>query len=151
MNENSDHRVGPGLVWLLLYQCILALLLGAEGYNFATEGAGAGLSLADRLLGWLASVLCVGGALAIVWASVGMLRRRPRAYLVSMICHLLGAIIAMSGVIACGIVFIVADRGGHEEKAWAPMFLLFALLWLPVAVLACWAFVYVRRLRTRLS
>jgi hypothetical protein len=82
------------------------------------------------------------------FASVGMLRRAPRALLVGIICHALLGILATCGFVGFAGIGVVSLLGGHEAAAWAPLFLIFAAMWLPFVLLSGWAFVRLRRLRT---
>src|SRR5262249_17438011 len=126
---------------LLVYQWVVVIVLVALGCNLATMGFGLKLDLADRLLGWLELLVLACWGTAMVFASVGMARRRPRAFVAGMGCHLL---LLVPGLV-CLTVFTFAGW------LFDPFFLFFALMWLPFVVISGWAFFYLRRLRTRLS
>ena len=88
-NENRDSRLPTALICLLMYQSIVVVVVVALGCNIAAMGSGLRLEFTDRLLGWLELLVLACWGTAMVIASVGMVRRRRRAFLVGMICHLL--------------------------------------------------------------
>jgi hypothetical protein len=125
----------PGFICLLACQCSLAVVAVIAGYSSTTLS-----------LGWLALSICACWAATMLLASAGMIMQKPRAYLVGMICHLLLAITASVHV----ILFACLALSDPQDKILTPMFVLFALMWLPFAAIPAWAFFYLRKLRTRL-
>src|SRR4051794_18557898 len=64
------------------------------------------------------------------------------------ICHLLLEIPGLVGLIGfCSLGILPYLGASKEARAWAPLFLLFALMWLPFVLISGWAFFYLRRLR----
>jgi hypothetical protein len=139
-NAHRQGHLPTALIGLLAYQWVLAIVVVTLGCNMATMGFGLNLALADRLLGWVELAVLACWGTAIVFASVGMARRRPRAFVMGMVCHLLLALLGL----VCLIVFTFAGW------SFDPFFLFFALMWLPFVTISVWAFFYLRRLRTRL-
>jgi hypothetical protein len=67
-----------------------------------------------------------------------------------MICHLLVGIPATLAVVVFGGMYLSSLSGSGETRGWGELFLIFALAWLPFAVISDWAFFYLRRQRRRL-
>jgi hypothetical protein len=159
MNEDRDNRLPTGLIWLLIYQGILVLVslcyvvvLFIELYGDLYGRLGSVISIADFTLGVLAFLVLAGWGTAMASASVGMIRRSPRGFLVGMICHLLVAILSMVGLIGfCSMGVLSLLSATNEARGFAPLFLLFALMWSPFALFSGWGFFYLRRLRKSLS
>ena len=149
-NANRDSRLPTALICLLVYQWILVVVVVALGCNIATMGSGLKLEFTDRLLGWLELLLLACWGTAMVFASVGMVRRRPRAFLVGMICHLLLEVPGLLGVFGFAFLWFQTSWSDSGSWVWDPFFLLFALMWLPFVVISAWAFFYLRRLRRSL-
>ena len=82
-----------------------------------------------------------------VYASRGMARRTRRPFLYGMICHLLLAILAWMGVVALIFIWFQTSWSDSGSWVWDPLFLIFALMWLPFALISSWAFFYLRTLR----
>jgi hypothetical protein len=146
VNENKDSSLPTRLTWLLIYQWILVLV---SLYFVVTSWR---LFLTYPEYGFVLQILVLAcWATAISYASVGMARRSPRGLLVGMICHLLLEIPALPIMLYYGFISfqpsIWSDSG---SRGWNPLFLLFALMWLPFVVLSAWAFFYLRKLRRRL-
>jgi hypothetical protein len=146
MNENRDNRRLPGLIWLLIYQWILVLVIlyfiVTFGMLFITHGDYA-------FVLYILVLSCWGTAL--IFASVGMVIRSPRGFLVGMICHLLLEIPGLFAVLGFGFMIILSSLSADpEERGLASMFLLFALMWLPFVLISGWGFLYLRRLRKSL-
>ena len=143
MNENRKSRLPTGLIWLLIYQWIL-VLVGL--YFILTFGV---LSIDSGEYGFVLYIVVLAGwGTAMSSASVGITRRSPRAFLLGMICHLLLEILGLVGLIGfCSVGVLSLLGGSNEARAWAPMFLLFALMWLPFVLISGWGFFYLRRLR----
>jgi hypothetical protein len=139
MNENRDSRLPAGLIWLLIYQGLL-VLVGV--YFIVTFGI---LFVTYQEYGFVLYILvlvCWGTAIS--YASVGMIRRRPRAFLVGMICHLLLEIPAVPLMLLFGFMGLFWEGKGE------PLFLGFALMWLPFVLISGWGFFYLRTLRKSL-
>jgi hypothetical protein len=146
-NENRCSRLPTALIWLLVYQWMLVVAAAAMACNVAIMGFVLKLELMDRLLGWLEFLVLAGWGTAMGFASVGMARRRPRAFLVGMICHLLLEIPGLVGVVGFTILWLQTSRSDSGAWVWDPFFLIFALMWLPFVLISAWAFFYLRRLR----
>ena len=143
MNERNDNRLPAGLIWLLIFQWLLVLVSLSYAVGFA---AVIFINYREAGLIFYILVLAPWGA-AMAYASVQMTGRRPRGFLVGMICHLLLAILSNAALATFAIMGVLSLAGSHEGKAWAPLFLLFALMWSPVALFSSWGFFYLRRLR----
>jgi hypothetical protein len=114
MNERTDKRLPVGLIWLLIYHWIIVLI--CLGYLVAAVV----ILITDRdyvaVLGAVLSILVLTcWTTAMVYASVGMVRKMRRGLLVGMICHLLLAILSSVGV----ATFVVL---GIFEKELTPLF-----------------------------
>jgi hypothetical protein len=152
MNENKDSNRPVGLVWLLIYQCILGVIALALGSAAMVEVLiTPEVELLPELLaviGWPV-LACWGIAMGV--ASVGIMRRRPRGFLLGMICHLLFEILALPLLLYLGFGGIF---GALSDDSWirgfAVLFLICALAWLPFVLISGWAFFYLRRLRKSL-
>ncbi len=142
MNERNDGRLTAGLIWLLIYNLILALIglgyLVAAVVILITDGEYGAVPVILVLTCWIP---------AMSHASVGMMRKKPRGLRAGMICHLLLAILSNVGLVTFAFlgVMCLLDRS-DEAEAWAPLFLLFALMWSPFALVSSWGFFYLRRL-----
>jgi hypothetical protein len=154
MNEERDKRLPASLLSLLIYQWILvsvslcyALMVVA---NFINNGG-----FSDYIVFGLCMLFALVSAswvTAMAYASVGMTRRSPRGFLVGMICHLIVTILSVVGFIGIGSVGVLsAFSSTNEARGFAPLFLLFALMWLPTMLVSGWGFFYLRRLRKSLS
>ena len=165
MNENKESRLPGGLILLLIYQWILAVIsLGYSGAAIVGLSNFAGPPLVSLDLGLTSSgdpsvpfnyvvmwiqflVLACWGA-AMLFASLGMVRRSPRAFLLGMMCHLPLAIPALLAVLFfghAGVSGLLSQQGAGS--AWAPLMFILALMWLPFLLISGWAFFYLRRLR----
>jgi hypothetical protein len=151
MNQDRDSRPQAGLILLLVYQGILVLV--SLGY---AVGAIVGLldimsrpfDPADVVAVSCAIMVLAGWAALMIFASLGIVRRSPRGFFLGMIGHLLLAIPSLMAFVGLGFMFIFGAASANKEtRAWAPLFLIFALMWLPTALLSGWAFYYLRRLR----
>jgi len=155
MNENKDSRRPVGLVLLLIYQWIL--VMGSLTYAATVEI----WTNPPRDWGdWLAVVFflvlaCWGIAMGV--ASVGIMRRSPRGFLVGMICHLLLEILALPQMLFLGFLGIVGALsepaqgfGEISQIAETITAILFALICLPFVLISGWAFFYLRKLRKSL-
>jgi len=149
MTETVDSRRGrrrTALLGLLIYQCVIALVVVAFGYRFATMGSGSKLQPAR----WLGAAVCACWAIAMVFAAVGMVRQKPGAHVASMAGHLVVGIAGLAGVLGFAVMSLLsALSDDNEVKGFAPMFLIFAALWLPCAGIAGAMFFYIRRLGPR--
>jgi hypothetical protein len=147
MNENRDCRLPIGLILLLFYHGILVLI--SLGYSVVGMVE---LDSPNRLFGGpfqvvtfsCALLVLAGWALVMIFASVGIVRRRPRGFLLGMIGHLLLEIPASVGFLLNFGMFVFAGKG------WPSSFLINALVWLPFVLISAWAFFYLGRLRMRL-
>lgn len=142
MNERNDNRLPAGLIWLLIFQWLLVLVSLSYAVGFAVIF----INHEEYPLILYILVLALWGA-AMAYASVQMTRRRPRGFLVGMICHLLLAILSNAALATFAIMGVLSLAGSHDAQAWAPLFLLFALMWSPFALFSSWGFFYLRRLR----
>jgi|GEM_PF-6097606 hypothetical protein len=138
MHEDRDNRLPAGLIWLLIYQGILVLVslcyavaFFLEIYDDLFRRVGR-FNIADFTLGLLYVLVLASWETAMAFASVGMTRRSPRGFLVGMICHLLVAILSMVGLSGfCCMGVLSSLSATNEARGFAPLFLLFALMWLP--------------------
>lgn len=149
MNENREKRLPAGLIWLLVFQWLLVLISLSYAVVFAvfsiTERK---YSYADIILPILYILVLAPWGASMAYASVQMARRRPRGFLVGMICHLLLLIVSMCWLFCLGSTGILMSLANNDTtRAWAPLALLFALVWLPFALISGWGFFYLRRLR----
>lgn len=149
MNKRNDERVPAGLIWLLIYHWIIVLIglgyLVASVVILITE-------ITDRdYVAVLGAVLSISvltcWMTAMSYAAVGMMRKRRCGLLVGMICHVILAILSSAALATFAIMGVLSLGGSHDAKAWAPLMLLFALMWSPFALFSSWAFFYLRRLR----
>lgn len=151
MNEHNDNRLPASLIWLLIYHGIVVLI--GLGYLVAAVV----ILITDRdyvaVLGAVLVILVLTGwTTAMVYAAVGIVRKRPGGLRVGWICHLLLAILGNVGLATFAFLGVMSLLNrSHEARAWAPMFLLFALLWSPFALFSSWGFFYLQRLRKDLS
>lgn len=140
MNERNDNRLPAGLIWLLIYHWIIVLIglgyLIASVVIFITD-----LEYAVTLV--ILVLTCWTSAMS--YSAVGMMRKRLRGLLVGMICHLILAILSNAALATFAIMGVLS--WSHDAKAWAPLWLLFALMWSPFALFSSWGFFYLRRLR----
>lgn len=135
MNERNDNRLPAGLIWLLTYHGIIVLI----GLCYLV--AAVVILITDRDYGAVLVILVLTcWTTAMSYASVGMMRKRLRGLLVGMICHLILAILSSVGLATFATLGILS-------KDFAPLFLLFALMWSPFALFSSWAFFYLRSLR----
>jgi len=143
MNERNDNRLPAGLIWLLIYHWIIVLIGLCYLVAFVV------FLITDREYGGalLGILVLTCWTTAMSYASAGMMRKRLRGLLVGMICHLILAILSNAALANCAIVGVYLLSGSHDEKAWAPLPLLFALMWSPFALFSSWGFFYLRRLR----
>src|SRR6516225_1429086 len=142
MNERKDNRLPAGLIWLLIYHWIIVLI----GLCYLV--AAVVILITDREYGAVLVVLVLTcWTTAMSYASVGMMRKRLRGLLVGMICHLILAILSNAALATFAIMGVYLLGGSHDERAWAPLPLLFALMWSPFAPFSSWGFFYLRRLR----
>jgi hypothetical protein len=143
-----DSRLPIGLGWLLIYQWILAIGSLAHASSGMVEG------WTDRdSLDWLGVVIIlvlVSWGIAMAIASVGIMRQRPRGFLVGMICHLLIEILALPAMLFFGIDGLLGISDSGIAGALAGLFLIFALMCLPFVLISGWGFFYLRMLRKRL-
>jgi hypothetical protein len=84
------------------------------------------------------------------YASVGMMMRSPRAFLLAMICHLLLEIPGLALMLSFGVFILGALVGNKSAALVAPLFLLFFLMWLPFVAISGRAFFYLRKVRKAL-
>lgn len=147
MNERNDNRLSAGLIWLLIYHWITVLI----GLCYLV--AAVVILITDRdyvaVLGALLVILVLTcWTTAMFYASVGMTKKRLRGLLAGMICHLILAILSNVGLATFAIMGVLAYLlgSGNEAKGFAPLFLLFALMWSPFALFSSWGFFYLRRL-----
>jgi hypothetical protein len=112
MSENRNNRLPTGLIWLLIYQWLLVLIslsyMVAFSADLIESGEWPGVLFILPLIGW-------GAAMS--YASVGIMGRSPRGFLVGAICHLLLAILSLIGFISFFPMGILASGGGHESRA----------------------------------
>lgn len=143
MNKRNDDRLPASLIWLLVYHGIVILI--GLGYLVASVV----ISITDREYGLvLVTLVLTCWTTAMSYAAVGMMRKSPRGLLVGMICHLLLAILSNAGLATFAFLGVLPLLGRSDEaKTWAPMFLLFALMWSPFALFSSWGFFYLQRLR----
>ncbi len=150
MNETRDDRLPAGLIGVLVYQWLL--VLGSLGY----VGIAAVVLLGNLPPDWDLVLGLVGVSILAAWGSalacalIGIMRRSPQGYRLGMICHLLLEVPGLPAVLLFGGAFAVLLLGNRESRAWAPLPLLFALMWLPFVLISGWAFFYLRRLRQSL-
>jgi len=152
MNENKDTRLPTGLIWLLFYQGIFVLI----SLGYSVVGMVELLDSLSRPFDFdvvtsscvMLVLACWGTAMGV--ASVGMMRRSPRGFLLGMICHLVLEIPAFPIMLFLFGNYVWSLVGSGEGRGWASFFLIFALMWLPFVLISAWAFFYLRRLRTRL-
>lgn len=78
------------------------------------------------------------------YAAVGMMRKSLRGLLAGMICHLILAVLSNAGLATFAFLGVCSLFGA---PTWAPLFLLFALIWSPLALFSSWAFFCFRKLR----
>jgi hypothetical protein len=136
----SEDRLPRAVVALLIYH---GLLLLASVFFIVTFGVFLVTQHEYGFVLYILALVCWGSAIS--YASVGMSRRRPGGFLVGMICHLLLAVVGLVGIFS--LVVLPFLDGSKEAREWAPLFLLFALMWLPFVVISAWGFFYLRRLR----
>jgi hypothetical protein len=150
MNENRASRLPTGLMWLLIYQWILVLVSLGFDCNFAVIlgvwGPGESLRPEDVIGLWCEFLVFACWGTAMAFASVGIVRRSPRGFLMGIICHLLLAIPGL--LLLFGSIYLVSLRIPGDIGPGVCLF--FALMWLPFALISAWAFFYLRRLRKRL-
>src|SRR5579884_109986 len=146
MNERNDNRLPAGLIWLLVFQWLLVLVSLSYAVGFA---AVIFMNYREYPLIFYILVLAPWGA-AMAYSSVQMTRRRPRGFTVGMICHLILAILSNAALATFAIMGVLALGGSREAKGFAPLLLLFALMWSPFALFSSWALFYLRRLRNDL-
>jgi hypothetical protein len=143
MDENSDNRLPAGLICLLIYQGIVVLVSLFFVVNFWL------LFLTYRDYSFVLGILVLAcWATAMSYASVAMMWRSPRGFLVGMICHLILEIPALPLLLFLGfegVVGILSETG--LARGFAEMFLIFALMWLPFVLISGWGFFYLRKLR----
>ncbi len=151
MNEERASRVPTGLIWLLIYQWILVLVAVCMVCGAIASIPGAKVTATEALLGSFELLVLACWGTAMVFASVGMVRRSRRGFLLGMICHVLLGILALVGVLIFVCLWFSFSRSESGQWVWDPFFLIFALMWLPFALISAWAFFYLRRLRKRLS
>lgn len=139
MNERKNNRFSASLIWLLIYHGIVVLI--GLGYLVASVV----ILITDREYGVVLVILVLMcWTTAMIYASVGMMRQRLCGLLAGMICHLLLAILSnvlLAGFATTGVYLLFRD------PRWAPLPLLFALIWSPFALFSSWAFFYFRKLR----
>ncbi|SRR6266852_5254975 len=150
MNENKDSHQPVGLVLLLIYQWLLVMgSLACVGVAIVTTWRDWRI---DRLEDYLSALVLACWGIALAVASIGITRRRPRGFLLGMICHLILEIPAlpmMLFVFGTSVYSLLFGSSGFERGlAW--VFLLCALVWLPFVLISGWAFFYLRRLRKSL-
>lgn len=145
MNKRNNDRLPASLIWFLIYHGIVVLI--GLGYLVASVV----IIITDREYAVVLVTLVLScWTAAMSYAAVGMVRKRPRGLLVGMICHLLLAIMSNIGLatFAIGALPLLAYRNlSREWQGFAPLFLLFALMWSPFALFSSWGFFYLRRLR----
>jgi len=136
MNADRKIRLGLGLILLLIYQWILVLI-----------------SLASFTL-----IIPPLWGIAMGFASVEIMRRRPRGFLIGMICHLLLEVVGWLIVLPIVAMFVrvfmdnsLDKSSSAESRGWAGLVMMFALMWLPFLSLSAWAYFYLRRLRKNWS
>jgi hypothetical protein len=152
MNDNKDSHRPAGLIWLLIYQWILVVIALFYSWDvietIAKEGGSTTPVELFLLLVAMLVLACWGIAMAV--ASIGIIRRSPRGFLIGIICHLLLEIPGLSLMLYFGFAYVFLSFSDHESRAWAPLVGLFALMWLPFVLISGWAFFYLRRLRKSL-
>lgn len=140
MNERNDNRSSAGIIWFLIYHGTVVLI--GLGYLVAAVV----ILITDREYGAVLVILVLTcWTTAMVYAAVGMVRKSPGGLRVGIICHLLLAILSNIGLAT--FAFMAVLCWSHDAKAWAPLFLLFALMWSPFALFSSWGFFYLRGLR----
>jgi hypothetical protein len=147
-SDSRDSRLSARLIGLLIYQWILVTIALA----YSAAGTVAVWGEQEPLVPLLALLVlaCWGTAMGV--AALGVRRRRPREILLGMVCHLLLAIPGGLAIGTLGFMFVATSlNSSHDARAWAPLFLLFALMWLPFVLLSAWAFFYLRRLRAAVA
>lgn len=151
MTERADIASPFGLVLLLFYHGLLVLVCVGFGYNFAGMlglwGDGTALTASDAVIMRLELLALTFWTSALAFASVGMVRRKPVGFLVGMICQAILLVVGLIGMLSLGFAFVASSLGGNDSRAWAPLFLIFALMWLPFVLFSAWAFSYLRRFR----
>src|SRR5260370_14315644 len=116
MNDNKDGNRPVGLVWLLIYQCILGVIALALGSAAMVEVL---ITPEDELLPELLAVVgwpvlaCWGIAMGV--ASIGIIRRSPRGFLIGIICHLLLLIPSLSLMVYLGFSYVYMSFGDSES------------------------------------
>jgi hypothetical protein len=131
MVEPNDNRSLAEMKWVQLCQWILIAVCIYFIVRFVQ------LMIAYDDLGFLMYIVPLTiAALLLIWTSIGMLRRNPRAFFVAMICHLLVTIVAAIGLICFLGIGLFSSVGGHDAAAWSSMFFLFALMWLPFVLIS---------------
>lgn len=149
MTENKDSRLPTGLIWLLIYQWLL--VVASLGYSGAAvvglcDILSRPFAAFDVVVVSSAILVLAGWAVVMIFASVGIRRRSPRGYLLGMIGHLLLGIPALLGALGFGSMYLLSSVSASKDtRAWAPLFLIFALMWLPLVLLSAWGFFYLRR------
>ncbi len=139
MNERNDKRLSTGLIWLLIYHWIIVFI----GLCYLV--AAVVILITDRDYSVLLVILVLAcWTTAMSDASVAVMRKRPRGLLVGMICHLLLAILSNAALVTFAFLGLYSL---FRDSTWAPLFLLFALIWSPIALSSSWAFLCFRRLR----
>lgn len=141
MNDRSGSRLSAGLIWFLIYHGIVVLI----GLGYLVTAVV--ILITDREYGAVLVILVLTcWTTAMSYAAVGMITKGQRGLLVGMICHLLLAI--LSNIVLATFAILGFLSGLNQDgKSWAPMFLLFALMWSPFALFSNWGFFYLRRLR----
>jgi heme/copper-type cytochrome/quinol oxidase subunit 3 len=151
MQQDRETRTPTGLVVLLIYQWILVLICLGYSSGFAVtiwQDPGAYLPHAAFLLFLLIPIWGV----AMGFASLAMTRRSRQGFQWAMICHFLLGMVGSGFVLTHGYIYIqMSSKGSSDTRAWAPLFLIVALMWLPFVLISVWAFFYLRRLREPLS
>jgi hypothetical protein len=142
------------LVLLLVYQMILVFLAVVCGTYYAAWLPVWGDSKSEPfwdvvVLSFVVVILACWGA-TMGYASVGMMMRSPRAFLLAMICHLLLEIPGLALMLSFGFFIFWALVGNKGAALVAPLFVLFFLMWLPFVLISGWAFFYLRDMRRRL-
>jgi hypothetical protein len=156
MNNNNQHnRLPAGLMCLLLYQGFLTLcslgytiaavveLVDMMGPSSYVAGVGEVLMTSSVI------IVLAGWTAAMIYASVEIVRRRPRGFFLGMLFHLLLEVVGWSFVLFLLGAALVAVRD-KDGRGWAGLFLLFAFLWLPFLLPSLWAYSYLRRCRASL-
>jgi hypothetical protein len=144
----AENRRPTGLIFLLIYQWILVLIaLGT------TIFVASWFRLECTLEGGIGCVFlvvpsCFGTAMAV--ASIGIICRKSWAFLLGMICHLVLEVIGWSFVlILLGTpAYIQMTTSDRWSRSVADLYVVFAIMCLPLNVPSAWAFLYLRRRRT---